>query len=1633
MVKNAVRIFNTDHKLLGSGLLLDKYIITADHILSSETNYFASDDMYPVKIQYTGREKCIDIAVLAVNTQEKYKPDMVKPRLNDPVEILGFPQGAKFQIYPHGRHVSGKVISFNFIDISDDYCYRGDYVTVASNEEVTRGFSGAPVFVGDALLGLVARIHIDSKLTNFNVIPVSYFLEAEDGIFRSLFGRYINNDRQSLLNKSKKLIMNPFHYRSETIDFFGRKEQMNQIFKFCSSEHEFRWWAVTGAGGIGKSRLAYEFAKSLNENVWDAVMLSTYDYDSLMSRTTAIKKNTLIVLDYVQQNIRDIGKWICILSNNQFDYKVRVLLLERYGKSYKTSKWVERINERNCEYDALLNLCYNPNMQLDPPFLVLSSLMEEELISIAQSYYHYNVNASIDSSTVQTIIKQLGILDPGLNRPLYLIFLIDAWIENRDLSKWNKTFILESVLARELHRIKVILKNVIDDDLLVNAYLNVLIYSTIIDGLKYPDDIKVICLEELTVFQEAMKYHRKDIIKLFQQTGFLIEDNEGNLYFEGLKPDLLGEYYIFSNYINSDIIKIIVQKSLIFPQKAYSFYNRLLDDYFYENDSSIRSFLVNADTSTMSGEQFFYFTDFLYERIIRDNRINSARSLKRLGLLYMQNKNEENAIVYAYGLSSMMDEFNLKKTKRLLSELKNLYNEYCSSLEIAVEYAYSLVSVIERKSYFAAKKEFYNLKKLYETSSFTHNMEIGLCYARAIKILCSKEIDIYASWALYKELKMICKKNYKNSEFIFVNMQCLCSLKTTPDYIGEVTSELIDLCRQILCYNSCISWEFYEELRTVFPKFFENEEFIAVYTQCLCHLKTTLDNVNKILSELLLLCDSKFVHQVYGEFITDQFRKHILPIEDALAWLSRADITNSSHYINLIIEASVKNPAKTDESHPDEGEIHKTKPSLKADMNAEIERAQKLIWLSNRLDYKQCSFIVSELKDLFEKHMDTNIFLEYYLIGLITLSKHPNLIADDTYHVLENILRLSDPFLDNISDSYRISVLESISELVKYHRFSDQSILLLRSFLLKNMKEFKSQKETIILTDILYQTKDLELDIDMEEYLESVIVYHLRSSYIQRQYVKFISSRKFDLAFAIEKLTKFHELHCRIIFDFFAERIIQLSANDQTIAYFENMQAEKKINIFIGIYAETILRLFLQTSDKKYYIYLQNLYKEHSTVSKIAASYTMLLCSAVIKRVIDCNELYEQFEIIEQNTAKQNMNILAENYAETILKLFWVKPKQEYYYRLQELKYRYQKNDRIALYYAQLLYYASIKKIISHGELYDQFINLEIKHVGMKVLFLFQKTLTVFVKDSIETHNFSQYINKQKKIYHLYGTLDLALEYCHSLSEVSHSISENENLENYFEVEKIADYFSDTEFNGYLKKILDHVNKNMIAKVKLDNLKRQIQHCLYYHKNIYRVSMLVIKTRNAFLLFHSIDFAIQLCRLLSVLSKLTAGSMLGGIIEEAEILYDQYSDEFSIFKYYMRILQDAIQDNRTLVIEKLNRIERTFVQKIEEDYDSGDEICNNLLTVLKVKNNQKKSVYLKTDSIMIPKGYVSHQPSQMEVNEILDYFYSQGILSKPVGIVIIKDKYVLLDGYDRWFAASVNNIEYINASILAEY
>lgn len=67
-----------------------------------------------------------------------------------------------------------------------------------------------------------------------------------------------------------------FHYKSATTSFHGRDEELSALRDFCSDETDkFMWWAVTGVGGAGKSRLVYEFTQGMKHFGWACVWLNS--------------------------------------------------------------------------------------------------------------------------------------------------------------------------------------------------------------------------------------------------------------------------------------------------------------------------------------------------------------------------------------------------------------------------------------------------------------------------------------------------------------------------------------------------------------------------------------------------------------------------------------------------------------------------------------------------------------------------------------------------------------------------------------------------------------------------------------------------------------------------------------------------------------------------------------------------------------------------------------------------------------------------------------------------------------------------------------------------------------------------------------------------------------------------------------------------------------------------------------------------------------------------------------------------------------------------------------------------------------------------------------------------------------
>jgi Tetratricopeptide repeat len=130
------------------------------------------------------------------------------------------------------------------------------------------------------------------------------------------------------------------------VPLIGRDAELAELADFCDHESPFRWMVFAGDGGVGKTRLALEFAAKLEADGWAAGLLSAeglkhWVHHDGFPRWSPIT-HTLVVVDYAASKVQDLkpllerfGRWS---MENAADAKLRLLLLEREGNT--AAGWV---------------------------------------------------------------------------------------------------------------------------------------------------------------------------------------------------------------------------------------------------------------------------------------------------------------------------------------------------------------------------------------------------------------------------------------------------------------------------------------------------------------------------------------------------------------------------------------------------------------------------------------------------------------------------------------------------------------------------------------------------------------------------------------------------------------------------------------------------------------------------------------------------------------------------------------------------------------------------------------------------------------------------------------------------------------------------------------------------------------------------------------------------------------------------------------------------------------------------------------------------------------------------------------------------------------------------------------------
>jgi hypothetical protein len=315
-----------------------------------------------------------------------------------------------------------------------------------------RGFSGAAVLVGPPesrlTIGIVRWNPTSAADPTVGLggllyaCPIRLVLERRPDLSQYVDYRSPQNEAFSLTVPAVEPDpdgLRRFFYGARRCDLQGRKADIEKLDTFLADNRAFLWWAITGAAGLGKSRLAFDFclkhptADLHAEGAWRAGFLR--DYGAADFLTWRPNRHTLLVADYVTGRSRELGQIARRLYRRRgdFPFQVRLLLLERDAKA----AWLEEFEGFGADYSDTVDARYGPPHALAP-------LSDAELWEIIRAWATLPTKLPSRASA----LEKLHAIDPQ-RRPLFAALFADALVADDASETPDVQGLLRDVLKRE--------------------------------------------------------------------------------------------------------------------------------------------------------------------------------------------------------------------------------------------------------------------------------------------------------------------------------------------------------------------------------------------------------------------------------------------------------------------------------------------------------------------------------------------------------------------------------------------------------------------------------------------------------------------------------------------------------------------------------------------------------------------------------------------------------------------------------------------------------------------------------------------------------------------------------------------------------------------------------------------------------------------------------------------------------------------------------------------------------------------------------------------------------------------------------------------------------------------------------
>ena len=546
---------------------------------------------------------------------------------------------------------------------------------------------------------------------------------------------------------------NVFHYKSRMSAFSGRETELQALLDFVTTDPglPFRWWALTGPGGSGKSRLALELRDRVAERGgWDCHVLTQTDYDDLSRALENRPRCTLLIADYVQAHARELGRAMQGLLDQPRSAPLRLLLVERGGKAPDADlagfDWVAQLYEDVHDKSKLKRRCYRDS------FLELDPLDDAPLKAVMRSFAEKQreqgkAHALPGEADCRMLLDKLDEIDPGLRRPLYALFLTDAWMDGQDVTHWDRERAMDEILDREARlldeRIRQVTGQSRANRTLLAACLDLQRFATARTGSAEPGELPSRCPAQYKLIAQAAERAGLEAPADFLQSVGLSDAAR----LRPLEPDLLGEYFVLRWLLaerDADKRLDFLRRVWKHADDAFIFFARLSSDHGHLLNERPEHWLrvlpspeaLELPEDAASAVRYAMLTvNATYECSHAETCRKLTDRLEALHGAYPGHA--EIALRFAKGLFNLSNAQNVTERAKTVDRLEALHRAYPGHAEIALTFAQGLVNLSNKQDAAEAAGTVERLEALH--GAYPGHAEIALEFAKGLFNLSAEQ------------------------------------------------------------------------------------------------------------------------------------------------------------------------------------------------------------------------------------------------------------------------------------------------------------------------------------------------------------------------------------------------------------------------------------------------------------------------------------------------------------------------------------------------------------------------------------------------------------------------------------------------------------------------------------------------------------------------------------------------------------------------------------------------------------------------------------------------------------------------------------------------------------------------------